>query len=123
VSTGTSVPGRAGRGKVEVAPLGLLSGEANGDVRGYHVRWDNGGSKPRSAARRWPLEILLGIAVLALGLLYAFAPDLMWELQHLSNSLDGQVSERTEAWEWKRKFAAGFMLVLAVLMFVIAFTG
>jgi hypothetical protein len=69
------------------------------------------------------MPVLLGLVMMGLGLFYAFAPDLAWELQHFSNSLDGQASERSEAWEWKRKFFAGFCLVTGPLLLYIGFTG
>ena len=61
--------------------------------------------------------------MLGLGLLFTFAPDLTWELQHLSNSLDGEASERSEAWEFKRKLWAGLSLVLGGLLIFISFQG
>ncbi len=69
------------------------------------------------------MPILLGLVMIGLGLFYAFAPDLAWELQQFSNSLDGQASERSEAWEWKRKFFAGFCLVTGPLLLYIGFTS
>ena len=69
------------------------------------------------------MPILLGLVMIALGLFCAFAPDLAWELQHFSNSLEGQASERTEAWEWKRKFFAGVCLVTGPLLIYIGATS
>lgn len=69
------------------------------------------------------MPVLLGLVMIGLGLFYAFAADLAWELQQFGNSLDGQVSERSEAWEWKRKFFAGFCLVTGPLLLYIAATG
>lgn len=67
--------------------------------------------------------ILLGLVNIVLGLLFAFAPDLVWELQQFSNRMDGQASERSEPWEWKRKFSAAFFLVMGPLLLYIGFTG
>lgn len=61
--------------------------------------------------------------MIGLGLLQGFAPDLTWDLQHLSNSLDGEASERTEAWELKRKFFAGFCPVMGVLLLYFGITS
>ena len=69
------------------------------------------------------MPVLLGFVMIGLGLLYTFAPDLTWDLQHFSNSLDGEASERSDAWEMKRKFFAGFCLVMGVLLFYIGFTS
>ena len=69
------------------------------------------------------MPVLLGLVMIGLGAFYALAPDLAWELQHLSNSLDGQASERSDAWEWKRKFFAGFCLVTGPLLLYIGLTG
>jgi hypothetical protein len=69
------------------------------------------------------MPILLGLVMMGLGLFFAFAPDLAWELQQLGNSLDGQASERSAAWEWKRKFFAGFCLVTGPLLLYIGITS
>jgi hypothetical protein len=68
------------------------------------------------------MTIVLGLFWLLAGLLLTFAPDLMWDLQHFSNSLDGQVSRRGEAWELKRKFLAFISFPLAALLLYIGFT-
>ncbi|HYH13335.1 MAG TPA: hypothetical protein VD789_13340 [Thermomicrobiales bacterium] len=69
------------------------------------------------------MAILLGLFWLVMGVLLTFAPGLMWDLQHFSNSLDGQVSERTEAWELKRRVLAFFSFAGGALLLYIGFTS
>jgi hypothetical protein len=77
----------------------------------------------RRCRREGTMPVLLGLVMIGLGLFSAFASDLAWELQQFGNSLDGQVSERSDAWEWKRKFFAGFCLVTGPVLLYIGFTG
>lgn len=69
------------------------------------------------------MPVLLGLVNIVLGLLLAFAPDLVWELQQLGNSLDGQVSQRSEAWDFKRKAFAVFFLLAGPLLLYIGLSG
>ncbi|MGG6267563.1 hypothetical protein ACQ4M3_12105 [Leptolyngbya sp. AN03gr2] len=43
--------------------------------------------------------LLIGLLVLAFGCSLIFARDAWWEVQKLGNQMQGQVSERTLAWE------------------------
>ena len=78
----------------------------------------------RAARPAWvvPVGVPLALALVA-GLLLTCAPDPMWDLQHFSNSLDGRVSRRGEAWELRRKVLAFISFPLAALLFYIGFTS
>ena len=63
--------------------------------------------------------ILGGVGFILIGVLSLVAGDFMWSWQRLNNDLEGQVSERTEAWEVKR-IGGGIGLILLGTVFVIA---
>jgi hypothetical protein len=81
--------------------------------------WRAGGEVRREDV----MTIALGLFWLVAGLLLTCAPDPMWDLQHFSNSLDGRVSRRGEAWELRRKVLAFISFPLAALLFYIGFTS
>lgn len=65
------------------------------------------------------MVILAGVGFIVLGVFSLVAGDFMWSWQRFSNDLEGQVSQRTEAWEVKR-IGAGIGLILVGVVFVIA---
>src|SRR5262245_9111983 len=68
---------------------------------------------------RREMVILGGVGFILFGVFSLVAGDLLWGWQRFNNDLEGQVSQRTEAWDVQR-MAAGIGLILLGVVFVIA---
>lgn len=64
-----------------------------------------------------------GILLIGLGILSLVAPDLMWSWQKFDNDLEGQASERTDAWEFRRIISGiGGLIVGGILIWIGIYT-
>jgi hypothetical protein len=64
------------------------------------------------------IAILGGLFFIGVGALYLFAPDLMWALQRWGNSMEGQASERSGAWEFRRVLG-GVVFIVGGIVFMV----
>lgn len=66
------------------------------------------------------MEYLLGVVFAVLGIFFLVAPDAAWTLTKWENAFRGQKSERTELWEIRRGGCGCFLLILALVAFIMA---
>ncbi|MGH2559768.1 MAG: hypothetical protein ACRDJH_11940 [Thermomicrobiales bacterium] len=55
-----------------------------------------------------------GIALIGLGLVFIFGRDFMWQLTKFDNALEGEKSERTDAWEVKTIFGGIVFIAIGI---------
>jgi hypothetical protein len=67
------------------------------------------------------MVILAGVGFILFGVFSLVAGDFLWEWQRFSNDLEGQVSQRTEAWEVKRVAASIGLILLGVVCVIAGF--
>ena len=60
------------------------------------------------------VAIVGGLVFIGIGILYLAAPNLMWTLQKWGNSMEGQASERSGAWEISRLLGGVVFIVAGV---------
>jgi hypothetical protein len=77
--------------------------------------------KQQLSQGRRAMLILAGVGFILVGVFSLVAGDFMWSWQRFSNDLEGQVSERTEAWEVKRVGAGIGMIVLGAIFAIVGF--
>ncbi len=64
------------------------------------------------------VAILGGLVFIGLGILSLAAPDMMWMLQKWGNSMEGQASERSDAWELTRVLRGLFFIIGGIVFMV-----
>lgn len=64
------------------------------------------------------ISVVFGLIFIVIGILYAVAPGAMWSVQKFSNSMDGEKSERTGAWEFTRVLRAMFYIIGGIIFMI-----
>ncbi len=65
--------------------------------------------------------IFLGVILIIVGLVSIFAPELVWQLTHFQNQLQGKASERSDTWEMGRVISGVSAIILGLILTVISF--
>ena len=67
--------------------------------------------------------VVLGLVLVAVGLMSIFAKDVMWEFTRFSNEAKGVASERTDWWDTTTTIGGVFAVIVGVVTVVIGFTN
>jgi hypothetical protein len=67
------------------------------------------------------MVILAGVGFILFGVFSLVAGDFLWGWQRFRNDLEGQVSQRTEAWDVQRVAAGIGLILLGVVLVIVGF--
>ena len=69
------------------------------------------------------LPAIVGIVLLVIGIIALVNPDWMWAFTERTNTMRGQVSERTDTWDRGNRFGAWIAIIVGAVLVVLSFAS